>query len=149
LLNYLSVHDFVWINSAVTGTSVPFDFEKLEASMAAQYGYGKSNNAAVQAANLLETMLTNRPFERGNMRTAFIAVVTFMAANKYALHVDDKEAATILSKTAFGETSSTDAISAHFQTSELALRSGASLRALFTYVCNEHTEALRMLAEGD
>ena len=149
MLNYLSVHDFVWINSTITGKTVPFDYEALEASMAAQYGYGKSNDAFSQAANLLETMRTKRPFESGNVRTAFIATVTFLTANKYTLQVDDKKAVDTLKRTIRGELPASEAISVLFKPSDLGLRSDSALRALVTYIYNEHSEALQQLAEGD
>lgn len=149
MLNYLAVHDFVWINATVLGKTVSFDFEKLEAAMAAQYNYGESNDAAGQAANLLETMLTKRPFESGSIRTAFIAVVSFLSANKYSLQVDDKAAASIFEHVAAGELSAAEAIGEMFKLSDLALRSSTAIRALVAYICNEHAEALKLLAEGD
>jgi death-on-curing family protein len=149
LLNYLSVHDFVWINSTITGKTVPFDYESLEASMAAQYSYGESNDALGQAANMLETMLTKRPFESGNVRTAFIATVTFLTANKYELQLHDKEAVDILKRTSRGELPASAAVTALFRPSDLGLRSDSALRALVTYICNEHSEALQLLTEGD
>ncbi len=149
MLHYLSVHDFVWINSTVLGRTVPFDYERLEASMAAQYGYLQSGDAPVQVANLLDTMLSARPFKSGNLRTAFIATLVFMTANKYTLQVPDVEVADLVMKTAAGEIAAAAAISTMFKPSDLALREGVSLRTLVTHICNEHTEALRLLAEVD
>jgi prophage maintenance system killer protein len=149
MLHYLSVHDFVWINSTVLGRTAPFDYEKLEASMAAQYGYLESGNAPAQAANLLKTMLSTCPFKSGSARTAFIATLVFMTANKFTLQAPDAEAADLVKKTAAGEISAADTISALFKPSDLELREGATLRALVTHICNEHTEALRLLADGD
>lgn len=149
MLNYLAVHDFVWINATVLGKTVSFDFEKLEAAMAAQYSYGESNDAAGQAANLLDTMLTKRPFESGNVRTAFIALVSFLVANKFALQVDDEAAACIVARTAHGEMSASEAVGEMFKPSDLTLRSSTAIRALVAYIYNEHAEALRRLAESD
>jgi prophage maintenance system killer protein len=149
MLHYLSVHDFVWINSTVLGQTVPFDYEKLEASMAAQYGYLTSGDAPAQAANLLDTMLSARPFKSGNIRTAFIATLVFLTANGYTLQVGDVDAAAMVEKVAAGETTATETIRTLFKPSDLALREGVTLRSLVTHICNEHTEALRLLAEGD
>ena len=149
MLHYLSVHDFVWINSTVLGRTVPFDYEKLEASMAAQYGYLQSDDVPVQAANLLDTMLSGLPFKGGNIRTAFVATLVFMTANKSTLQVPDAEAAELVKRTAAGEMTAADAMAAMFKPSDLELREGVTLRALVTHMCNEHSEALRLLAEGD
>ena len=41
-MEYLTVHDLVWINNTVTGEVNPYDYVTLEACMAAQYRYGNS-----------------------------------------------------------------------------------------------------------
>src|SRR5688572_19158478 len=98
MLLYLSVHDIVWINATILGVTVPFDYEKLEAAMAAQYSYGDSTNVSLQAANVLASFILKPPFAAGNRRTAFVAVATFLNANGYALQADDKEAAAIVQR---------------------------------------------------
>ena len=149
MLHYLAVHDFGWINSTVTGRTVPFDYEKLEASMAAQYAYGKSNNAVAQAGNLLDTILTRRPFKAGNLRTAFIATVVFLTANKYTPALPDEEAAGLFRQADKGEIGAGDVITKLFKSADLQLREGVTLRTLVTHICNEHISALTLLAEGD
>jgi prophage maintenance system killer protein len=148
-MHYLSVHDLVWINAIVTGKTLTFDYAKLEAAMAAQYSYGDSGNVPVQAANLLESLILNPPFEYGNRRAAFIAVTTFLSANGRALKVGDEQAADIIRRVAARETAPADAVAALTAPADIGLRPGVTLRQLVTHLCNEHPDALKRLAEGD
>ncbi len=117
--------------------------------MAAQYAYGKSNDAVGQAGNLLSVMLTTRPFKAGSVRTAFIATVVFLTANKYTLAVEDAEAAGLIRQVEKGEIEAGEAIARLFKSSDLQLREGVTLRSLVAHICNEHLGALKLLAEGD
>src|SRR5438105_9699553 len=92
MMQYLSVHDLVWINGTIMGTTVDFDYQRLEAAMAAQYSYGVSTNTPEQAANLLEAMVAKKPFDYGNLRTGFVATAAFLDANGYALKPGDSNA---------------------------------------------------------
>ncbi len=148
-MHYLSVHDLCWINATVVGKTLPFDYERLEAAMAAQYGYGDSRETATQAANFLEALLLCPPFAYGNRRTAFIAVVTFLNANGYALQVEDAEAADVVSRVASRSLSPQEAIQTLARAAEIGLRPGVTLRRLVTHLFNEHTDAVQRLAEGD
>ena len=53
--------------------------------MAAQYTYGSSADPVAQAAQFLHRLLTKTPFLEGNRRTAFIAMLTLLNANGYAV----------------------------------------------------------------
>ena len=149
MMHYLSVHDIVWINSSITGKSLKFDFETLEAAMAAQYGYGDSRNVTGQAAGLLGSLLKKPPFEYGNRRTAFIALSTFLNANGFKLKVTDEEAVSILQMTASGQTTPDDAISQIAEQTTPGSHTEIPLRTLVGYVLNAHTSAVQSLAVGD
>jgi death on curing protein len=148
-MQYLSVHDLVWINNTVTGKTLAFDYEKLEAAMAAQYSYGDSTHVTLQAANLLASLLFGSPFEYGNRRTAYVAVTTFLNANGYATPVEDEEAARLIHSVAAREITPARAIEALSQKADIGLRPGVTLRALVAHICNEHGAALTALTEGD
>jgi death-on-curing protein len=149
MMHYLSVHDLVWINTIVTGKTLVFDYERLEAVMAAQYGYGQSTNVPSQAASLLETALKKRPFAYGNLRVAFVALVTFLNANGYSVEVDDRRAAQIISSVSKEELSASQAIAEIASPTEQRLKPGTTLRQLVSFICNRHAEALKLLKEED
>lgn len=149
MMNYLSVHDLVWINTTVTGNTVPYHYERLEEAMAAQYSYGRSTDTLAQAANLLATFLAKQPFAYGNRRTAFIAVATFLSANGYTLQVDDARAAEIVQAVAEGSMKAQEAVAALSAPTDARLAPGMAIRKLVTHLCNEHAEALKRLTEGD
>jgi hypothetical protein len=80
-VRYLTVHDIVWINAQICGEGVPFDYERLEAGMAAQYAYGDSRNVDAQAARFVERMLRTAPFREGNLCTGLLCTAVFLMAN--------------------------------------------------------------------
>ncbi len=148
-MEYLTTHDLVWINNSIIGEPQPYHYFNLEASMAGQYGYGPSRNVPEQAATMLERLISKAPFEQGNLRTAYIATLTFLAANGYASQVEDNVAAEIVRSVAIGTKTSLQAVSELTSLSERSLDGGISLRKLISHVCNRHSEALKSLAEAD
>jgi prophage maintenance system killer protein len=148
-MHYLSVHDLVWINNTITGKTLAFDYEALEACMAAQYSYGDSTNVTAQAADFLEAFLFKRPFEYANVRTAYVALTTFLNANGFAQKVDGAEAIGIIQDVAARRFGGARAIERLVEKAEITLRPGVALRALVTYVLNEHAETVQRLAAGD
>jgi prophage maintenance system killer protein len=88
-MRYLSVHDLLWVNQCVIGTTPAFEYEKLEACVAAQYGYGASREPSEHAECFLAALLTQRPFAAGNRRAALAATATFLVANGMALLPQD------------------------------------------------------------
>ena len=78
---YMSVHDLVWANALLEGDGVPFDYELLEEAIAAQYGYGDSTDALGQAADFVRAIAVAKPFERGNLRTALLALGVYLEGN--------------------------------------------------------------------
>jgi len=87
MLHYLTVQDVLWINTQVTKTGNEFRYAPLEEATFCQYGYGKSENVLLQAGNFLRGFLRLRPFSKGNVGTAFIAVLTFLSINGYNLNI--------------------------------------------------------------
>jgi prophage maintenance system killer protein len=148
-MQYLSVHDIVWINTTLAGKTLAFNYVTLEEAMAAQYSYGDSTNVPVQAANLLDILVRKRPFKYGNTRTGFIAVTAFLNANGYALKVDEAGAADLVKSLANGRATAADTIAALAQATGASLKVGISLRTLVTHIFNHHTEAVQLLAQGD
>jgi death-on-curing protein len=148
-MEYLTTHDLVWINNMITGTTQPYNYVTLEAAMAAQYRYGQSEDVPGQAANLLGCLLTRKPFQNGNLRTAYIATLTFLNANGYATTATDEEAAQILLETALGRLSTSAAISGLASPAEQPLAGAVTLRKLIAYECNLHVAALKILSVGD
>ena len=148
-MEYLTVHDLVWINNTVTGKVNGYDYVTLEAAMAGQYCYGQSQEVFGPAAKLLERLLSKSPFESGTRRSAFIAVITFLNANGYATCVEDKEAAALVKEVATGQRTALEAMTTLASVAKAPLPDGLSLRKLIAHECNLHLEALKLLAEGD
>ncbi|HLK57771.1 MAG TPA: type II toxin-antitoxin system death-on-curing family toxin [Chthonomonadaceae bacterium] len=148
-MEYLTTHDLVWINNIITGATQPYNYVTLEAAMAGQYSYIQSQDVPEQAANLLGRLLFRTPFQNGNLRTAFIATLTFLNANGYATTVSDAEAARIFLEAALGRTSPRATVDAIAAPADKALPPTVTLRKLIAYECNLHQEALKLLASGE
>ncbi|MGC8667208.1 MAG: hypothetical protein ACP5VE_03700 [Chthonomonadales bacterium] len=148
-MHYLAIHDFLWINTVVTGVRMPYDPAALEKAMAAQYAYGRSDNALRQAAHLLGTMLRNPPFTSGNLATAFLAVATFLLANGYRLGVPGTEAAQLVVQCLRREITSDEAVKKMAVPSGGEMKPGDTLRTLVARLCHEHAEGLALLAEQE
>jgi len=71
----------VWLNSLFCGDDTPFDYERLEECMAAQYGYGCSRDLLGQAATFGEATLRKNAFREGNLRTGLLALAVFLSGN--------------------------------------------------------------------
>lgn len=148
-MEYLTTHDLVWINEVVTGRIQPYNYVTLEAVMAGQYAYGKSDDALTQAATLLERLLTKTPFLEGNRRTALIATLTFLNANGYAVEAGDAQIAPLIEAAAEGRVAALQAVSDIARPAEANLPKGVTLRKLITHECNLHTNALSLLTAND
>ena len=148
-MEYLTNHDLVWINSSVTGKVNPYNYVTLEAASAGQYSYGDSRNVPEQAANLLERLLASAPFSEGNVRTAFIAVLSFLNANGYATKAADEEAAAAIREVALGRKAPLQAIAEIAAPAAEPLESTMTLRRLIAHECNHHLTGLKILAEND
>jgi len=148
-MEYLTTHDLVWINSSITGKVNPYNYVTLEAAMAGQYSYGDSNNVAAQAANMLDRLLCTHPFAEGNIRTAFIAALSFLNANGFATKTDDTAAAAIVTALAEGQKSAHEAVAELAVPAAEPIASTITLRKLISHEINHHLEALKLLAAND
>lgn len=146
---YLSNHDFVWINSIVTGEANPYDYVILEACVAGQYRYGDAENLLDHAAPMFERLLRQKPFEEGNRGTALIALLTFLNFNGYATVISDADAARLTLAVESKETSAAQAVAAIASPAKNGGISGISLRQLVAHECNHHMEALKILADTE
>ena len=148
-MEYLTTHDLVWINHTLTGKVNPYNYVTLEAAMAGQYRYGDSHDIMGQAGTLLRRLLDTKPFQDGNYRTAFIALLSFLNANGYATRLNDAEAALLLREVVTGRKTAADAVTELAAPAAGELPSRLTLRKLITHECNFHTAALQLLTEGD
>lgn len=148
-MEYLTVHDLVWVNNVVTGSVQPYNYVTLEAAMAGQYRYGQSTDVPGQAATLLHSLLSKPPFAAGNRRTAFLSTLTFLNANGYATRVSDQESVQVIQELEQGRITSMQAILSLAAPADGHLPAGMTLRRLITHECNLHADALRALAAGD
>ena len=148
-MEYLTTHDLVWINQSITGKTNAYHYFNLEASMAGQYSYGDSQDIPSQAANLLGRLIAKAPFEDGNVRTAYIAVLTFLNANGYATKAEDPLSIEIIRAVATGERAPAQAVLELASPAAQPLAGGISLRTLISHECNLHSAALKALAISD
>ncbi len=147
-MEYLTNHDLFWVNQIVTGTVNPYNYFALEAAMAGQYRYGDSQDVPVQAATLLDRLLTRAPFGSGNRRTAFIALLTFLNANGYATIAEEAEIVRLVTAVATRTLSPLDAVNALASPAKESL-TAIPMRQLITHECNHHATALGLLTPGD
>jgi death-on-curing protein len=147
-MEYLTNHDLFWVNQTVTGTVNTFNYFALESATAGQYAYGESSNVPGQAATLLECMLEKAPFQTGNRRTAYIAMLTFLNANGYATTVDDDEAVRLVLAAIARTILPLDLVRTLAAPAKESL-TAIPMRQLIMHECNHHAHALTLLAEGD
>ncbi len=148
-MEYLTVHDLVWINNTITGKVSDYDYFALEACMAAQYRYGNSQDITLQAAELLKKLLASAPFAEGNVRTALIAVLSYLNANGYATTQADDALAQAFRTAADGGSTALNTIQQISAPASAPLATTLALRKLITLECNTHANALQHLADGD
>lgn len=148
MMRYMSVHDLVWIDSVVTGVAPEFQHDNAEACMAAQYGYGNSTDVLGQASALLDTLIRVRPFDQGNVRTAYVATIAFLMMNGRRLRLAPAELAEAVARVASGEQDASAAVEVISEPCSGSVPVG-SVRPLVTRICGEHADALRRLAERD
>lgn len=148
-MEYLTVHDLVWINNTLTGKVNPYDYVTLEACMAAQYRYGDSQDVPAQAAALVEKLLAKQPFSIGNQPTALIALLTFLNANSYATTATEEQLASTIQALVAGQTSPLEAVRSVSAPANQTGSTVLALRRLITLECNTHASALQLLQDGD
>lgn len=91
-LKYLTVQDMLWINLQATKKVQHFRYAMLEEATYYQYGYGTSHDLAIQAGRFLSGFMKLRPFDAGNVATAFIGCVAFLTMNCARLNLSDEDA---------------------------------------------------------
>lgn len=171
-MTYLSVHDLVWIHETATGTSVPYNYERLEAAMGAQYSYGQCTDPLTPSAFLFEKLAYGQPFRYGNHRTAFIATAVFLIANGYRIKCSDEELIAAFQRALSRQLSPIELVCECSEKENDGMQFGgelmshptmfaltepfsrrqaqaALLRGLVTDFCTEHREALGALAAED
>ncbi|MEJ5252191.1 MAG: type II toxin-antitoxin system death-on-curing family toxin [Armatimonadota bacterium] len=99
-MRYLTVHDVIWINTAVTGSPQRYDFDRLENAVYSQYSYGQSQDVLAQAARMFRRLLRDKPFEQGSELTALVATMVFLRLNGYTLQVSADEVDVVLAQVA-------------------------------------------------
>ena len=147
-MHYLSNHDLTWINATLLGKSVPFNYEALESAMAAQYSYGDSTLVQEQAGNLLGSFVKSPPFAAGNRRTAFVALLTYLAANGYELTASADDTSALVNDV-FERRIDSDSAIAKCVGKSAGAPSTASLRSVVTSILNSNSSAISSLTPGD
>jgi hypothetical protein len=103
-LRYLTVQDVLWIHLQVAEHTCPFNYDDLEGSVFAQYGYGESTHLLQQALQFLTTFLHKKPFECNNTATAWISFLVFLHLNHQAINVPDEKGLEFLEQFALAPT---------------------------------------------
>lgn len=109
-MRYLTVHDVIWINTAVTGSPQRYDFDRLENAVYSQYSYGQSQDVLAQAARMLRRLAQDQPFEQGSEITALVATMVFLRLNGYTLQVSADEVDSVLAQVAQGQKGASECI---------------------------------------
>lgn len=91
-VHYLTIQDILWINLQITDGLKKYSQARLEEAGYLQYGHGSSQDVVTQATQFLTKFSSHRPFESGNLGTAFVGFLTFLAMNGKELHLSDEDA---------------------------------------------------------
>lgn len=144
-MRYLTVHDVIWINTAVTGSPQRYDFDRLENAVYNQYAYGQSRDVLAQGARLLARLLRDRPFEQGSELTALVATMVFLRLNGYTLQMGADEVQSVLAQLTQGQLRAIELIS---QRAQPIASADDALRHVVAQVCQQlHLPMRAALAE--
>ncbi len=144
-MRYLTVHDVIWINTAVSGSPQRYDFDRLENAVYHQYSYGQSRDVLAQAGRMFERLLKDQPFEEGNDLTALVAAVVLLRLNGYTLSLNADEVPSILSQLVQGQLQASELLQQRAQSAEPA---AGTLRSVVAAVCSAlHVPMKAALAE--
>lgn len=146
----LTNHDLVWLNTTVTGGSQDYDYFAVESAIAGQYSYGINDNTLLVAATAYQRVMMALPFNRGNRRTGFAAMASFLAVNGWQLTGDT---ANLVSALALLENHSTSAAAVLANVVE-PVTSGNSLsasgmRQVAAWCMKRHEQVIKILADKD
>ncbi|MCS6829872.1 MAG: type II toxin-antitoxin system death-on-curing family toxin [Armatimonadota bacterium] len=133
-MRYLTVHDVIWINTAITGSPQRYHFDRLENAVYSQYSYGDSRNVLTQAARMFQRLVQDKPFAQGNEWTALVAAITFLRLNGYTLRLEAEEAQTALDQMLQGRVDLREFVLQRAQPQENA---EGSLREIVTRICQQ------------
>jgi prophage maintenance system killer protein len=131
-MRYLTVHDVIWMNTALTGSPQRYDFDRLENAVYSQYAYGDSRDVLSQAARMLRRLLQDKPFDEGNPLTALVATTTFLRLNGYALQIGAEEVQSVLEQLTQGQISVKGFV---LQRAKPAAPAEGALRSVVAEVC--------------
>lgn len=145
-MRYLTVHDVIWINTAIAGSPQRYDFDRLENAVYSQYSYGDSRDVLAQAGQLLLRLLRDKPFEARSETTALVATMAFLRLNGYALQVRPDEVETTLAQMESGQFCSNEFVR---QRTQPTSATSSSLRGVVTEICQQmHLPMKAALAEA-
>lgn len=91
---YLTVHDLIWINSELTGTTHDFSYPAVENAIYHQYAYRDSRSVGKQAVQFARAVSRSGGFAQDNEATALIATLAFLHLNGVLIEPSPGEAAT-------------------------------------------------------
>ncbi|MDW8289677.1 MAG: hypothetical protein RMM06_03070 [Armatimonadota bacterium] len=144
-MRYLTVHDVIWINTALTGFPQRYDFDRLENAVYSQYSYGDSRDALAQGARMLRRLLQDKPFEQGNEQTALVATMAFLQLNGYRLQVRPEEVPAVLEQMMQGQVAVRDFVQQRVQPVQDV---SGSLREVVAQVCQSLHLPLKAVLAG-
>ncbi|MCS6950057.1 MAG: type II toxin-antitoxin system death-on-curing family toxin [bacterium] len=144
-MRYLTVHDVIWMNTALTGAPQRYDFDRLENAVYSQYSYGDSRDVITQGARMLRQLLQDKPFEQGNELTALVATMTFLQLNGYTLRVSSEEAPAVLEQMAQGQLRAREFLQQRAQPVDEQV---GSLREVVAQVCQSLRLPLKAVLAG-
>lgn len=133
-MRYLTVHDVIWINTAVTGSPQRYHFDRLENAVYSQYSYGQSQEVLTQAARMFRRLLQDKPFEQGNELTALVATMVFLRLNGYTLQIGADEVQSMLAQVAQGQMHAGQFVS---QRAQPVAPADGTLREITAQVCQQ------------
>lgn len=144
-MRYLTVHDVIWINTAVTGSPQRYRFDRLENAVYSQYSYGQSRDVLRQAARMFRWLLQDKPFEQGNELTALVATMVFQRLNGYTLQVGADEVESMLAQVAQGQMHAGKFVS---QRAQPAAPADGTLREITAQVCQQLHLPMKAVSAG-
>lgn len=133
-MRYLTVHDVIWMNTALTGQPQTYHFDRLENAVYSQYSYGDSRNLLKQAADMLQRLYQDKPFAQGNELTAVVATATFLRLNGYELRLTAETLPPIIEQLSQGKLNAKEVVWQHAQPTE---KTAGSLREVVNQVCQQ------------
>ncbi len=150
LMNYLTVHDFLWLNLEATKTPQRWNFARLEEAVFYQYGHGQSTDLVKQAARFITGWTRMRPFTAGNDACAFVGLLGFIRINNHDLNLSPEEALDWVRGIWADPSTAEAAIADRLTEGHLHLDHGVPpSREVLGHVKKEYAETVRVLVEEE